>query len=400
MLSEYKDMLAKAKFYKKQVLQSFIKRGYFPSNEEVNAALDNIDMRSALLDTWLSAKGSLFDAKEINYMFECIYNDLQILYEVLNEILVSEYNKLKLEVEAKLIEMEQKAFELERRMDQEINSTALGNTIFFKATGWEAETNDDTTIVSLGPIDLIDGSRIAMFANVNNVEADSVYFQFNCIDGSNDSFFALPHNYNEDVYTVPGERKVNEYVTDLQENLLINGNIKITINNIDYDNDYKILGGKTLMKVTYKDDNTVSYESFASLNRPFHATRECYIEFYVYNKATLTYSFNAAPNHTSFSLNNDTVVFDDLVSKVFIDAPAGFICGFRVENGEIWASYVDAISRNDNTIEYSGDWNITTFKILEYVKAKKSIYNMFLILKSNSVNIVDYIDSVYIKEID
>ena len=74
MLNQYKDMLAKAKFYKKKVLQSFIKQGYFPSNEEIETALSDIDTRSALLETWLSAKGSLFNTKEINYMFECIYN--------------------------------------------------------------------------------------------------------------------------------------------------------------------------------------------------------------------------------------------------------------------------------------------------------------------------------------
>ena len=69
MISQYRDMLAKAKFYKKQVIQSFIKRGYFPSDEEIEAALSDIDTRSALLETWLSAKGSLFNAKQIS-----IYN--------------------------------------------------------------------------------------------------------------------------------------------------------------------------------------------------------------------------------------------------------------------------------------------------------------------------------------
>mgnify|MGYP003289449135 FL=1 len=83
MINQYRDMLAKAKFYKKQVIQSFIKRGYFPSDEEIEAALSDIDTRSALLETWLSAKGSLFNAKQINYMFECIFMDLKILYDVL-----------------------------------------------------------------------------------------------------------------------------------------------------------------------------------------------------------------------------------------------------------------------------------------------------------------------------
>ena len=44
MISEYKDMLEKARFYKKQVIQSFIKQGYFPSDEEIQTALSDIDM--------------------------------------------------------------------------------------------------------------------------------------------------------------------------------------------------------------------------------------------------------------------------------------------------------------------------------------------------------------------
>ena len=400
MISEYQDMLAKAKFYKKQVLQSFVRQGYYPSDEELQAALSDIDTRTALLDTWLSAKGSYFNAKEINYMFECIFMDLKILYDVLNIILVEQYNKLKLDVEARLIEAEQKAFELERRMDEEIHSSALGKTIFFKANQWEPETNDDTTVIPLAETNMINGSRIALFADINNIEADSVYFQFDCLDGSNDSFFALPYNYNEDVYTIPGEQAKNRYPLNLSGALVVNGDIEITIKNMSYDNDYKILGGKSLMKVTYKDDNSVVYEPFATDARAFQATRECYIEFYIIDEADVSYRFNMAPNHTNFSLNDGNIKFDKYITKVFIDAPKDFICAFKVEKGEIWSTCVDAMSKNENTIIYHGDWNIRTFEVIEFVKSETSKYKISLILKSNEQNIVDYIDRVYIKEIE
>ena len=400
MIKEYQDMLAKAKFYKKKVLQSFVKQGYYPSDEELLSALSGIDTRTALLETWLSAKGSYFNTKEINHMFECIFLDLQILYDVLNEILVRQYNTLKLDIEARLIELEQKAFELERRMNEEINATALGKTIFFKSKAWEQETNDDTTIVPLGNIKLIDGSKVAMFANINNIEADSVYFKFDCLDGSNDSFFALPYNYNEDIYTVPGEQMINTYDVNLNGALVVNGNVEITIKEMTYENDYKILGGDTLMKVTYKDDNSVIYEPFATDARAFQALRDCYIEFYIIDEADVSYSFNMAPNHTNFSLNDGNIKFDKYITKVFIDAPKGFICTFKVEKGDIWATCVDAMSKNENTIIYTGDWNVRTFRVLEFVKSNTTVYDMSLILKSNEANIVDYIDCVYIKEIE
>lgn len=399
MINEYQDMLAKAKFYKKKVLQSFIKQGYFPNNEEIQAALADIDTRSALLETYLSAKGSLFNTKEINYMFECIYKDLNILYEVLNEILINQYNKLRLDTEARLIEMEQKAINLKRRMDEEVNSTTLGTTIFFKSNQWEPEVNDDTTIIPLSNINLIDGSRIAMFANINNIEADAVYFKFEAIDGSGKSFFALPYNYNEDVYTVPGELGINRYKFNMNNNLVVNGNVEMIIKDVDYENDYKILGGNVLMKVTYKDDNTVIYEPFATKSRYFEVLRDCYIEFYMIDDTQISYNFNMAPNHTNFALNDGIITSTNIITKVFIDAPKGFVCNFTIEKGEVWATCIDALMQGNNTILYTGDRSIRDFQILEFVKSKITEYKVSLILKSNE-NIVDYIDYVYIKEVD
>ena len=66
---------------------------------------------------------------------------------------------------------------------------------------WESETNDDITTISLGELDLINGSEIALFANINNIEADSVYFK---LESETDTMHALPYNYNNDVYTIPG----------------------------------------------------------------------------------------------------------------------------------------------------------------------------------------------------
>ena len=399
MISEYQDMLAKAKFYKKKVLQSFVKQGYFPNDEEIQAALSDIDTRSALLETYLSAKGSLFNTKEINYMFECIFKDLNILYEVLNEILINQYNKLKLDVEARLIEMEQKATNLKRRMDEEINGTALGTTIFFKSNQWEPETNDDVTVIPLTQMKLIDGSRIALFANINNIAADSVYFQFDALDGSNNRFFGLPYNYNEDVYTVPGNLGINRYELNMNGKLIVNGNVEIMLDDVDYDNDYKILGGKMMMKVTYKDDDTVVYEPFADNTRSFIATRDCYIEFFMLDDTIIKYNFNMAPNHTNFALNDGVITSTNTITKVFIDAPKDFVCNFGIEKGEVWSLCIDALIKNNKTILYTGDWTLRDFLILEFVKSYKTEYKISLILKSND-NIVDYIDSVYIKEVD
>ena len=396
MIAQYRDMLEKAQFYKKQVIQSYIKQGYYPSDEEIQAALSDIDTRSALLETYLSAKGSLFNTKEINYMFECIFKDLEILYKVLEDILTQEYNKLKLDVEAQVVELEQKVYNLKRRMNEEINSTTLGKTILFQANNWKSETNDNITTISLGKMDLINGSEIALFANIKNIEADSVYFK---LESESDTLYALPYNYNNDVYTIPGKIGVNKFELDLNDRLLVNGNIEIYLDNIDYRNDYKVLGGHNYMKVTYKKDNSVYYESLSTMNKSFEALNDCYIEFYMIDDTFIRYDFNMAPNHTNFALNDGSIVSDKMITKVFIDAPAGFVCRFNIEKGDIWATCTDGLIQSNNTILYSGDYSIRTFMVLELVKSEITNYKISLILKSDE-RIIDYIDCVYIKEID
>ena len=123
---------------------------------------------------------------------------------------------------------------LNGRMNEEINSTTLGKTILFQANNWKSETNDNITTVSLGKMDLINGSEIALFANIKNIEADSVYFK---LESESDTLYALPYNYNNDVYTIPGKIGVNKFELDLNDRLLVNGNIEIYLDSIDYRND-------------------------------------------------------------------------------------------------------------------------------------------------------------------
>ena len=129
----YKDMMLKLQYYKEEVIKSFIKRGYFPTNDEITAALQDIDYRSALFEAYLSKEGSLFNTKEINHMFECIYKDLEILYSVLQDILIKEYNSLKMYIETHIADLENTANELKARCDEEMARTTFGNTIFFRA---------------------------------------------------------------------------------------------------------------------------------------------------------------------------------------------------------------------------------------------------------------------------
>ena len=174
----YKDMLAKAKIYKKQIINDFVKRGYFPTDKDISAKLESIETRTALCEAYLSKPGSLFNTKEFNYMFEMIYKDLTLLYEILQDILLNEYNQLKVYIEAHLNTLETKANLFQRRLDEEMAATSLGKLLFVKTDDWKIETNDTVTTIDLGNIEFNQASKIALFADINNVDNKSVSLIF------------------------------------------------------------------------------------------------------------------------------------------------------------------------------------------------------------------------------
>ena len=75
--------------------------------------------------------------KELNYCFEMIYKDIEILYKVLESILIEDYSALNVHIEAALTELEAKADYYKKRCTEEIHNTTLGNTIFFQANSWQ-----------------------------------------------------------------------------------------------------------------------------------------------------------------------------------------------------------------------------------------------------------------------
>ena len=75
----YKDMLEKLKYHKQLVMNAFIRNGYYPTNEEVNATLSKINARLSLFESYISKPGSYFNFTELNYCFEMLYKDIEIL---------------------------------------------------------------------------------------------------------------------------------------------------------------------------------------------------------------------------------------------------------------------------------------------------------------------------------
>ena len=151
----YKDMIEKLKFHKNNIINSFIKKGYYANESEIQSKIAEIDARLALFDAYITKSGNYMNVKEMNYCFAMIAKDIEILYKVLEDILINDFASLNVFIEAALTELESKADYCKKRCNEEVNSATLGTTVLFKANSWNISEDDETNIIDLGTIELI-----------------------------------------------------------------------------------------------------------------------------------------------------------------------------------------------------------------------------------------------------
>lgn len=392
----YRDMLLKMDFHGKHIINAFIKRGYFPKNEEINEKLEQVNLRLALFKKQIFTPGEAFNTKEINHMLEMLYTDITFLYKVLEDIQIEEYNRLLLNIETHMTNLEAIANHYKKRANEEINGTALGKTLLFKTDDWDIDFNDDSVEVAIGELELVQGAEISCFANINNTDKKNIVFEFNNSDPKN-NFIALPYNYNNDTYIVPGEIATKDYELSLDENFNINSEIKIPFPT-NTQNKYKILGGKGKMVVTDKDTDVVRVVDIPTYDKPFVANKSCFISFYVEGKGNIEYNFNKKPLHSNFSIQNGIINIEKDIQKVFLDVDEGFLCYFTFNDESIgWATLENAVPY-DNYLIYNGMILVRDFKVKEYIRDKTIKYDIKV--KINESDKDEVIDCIYIKEVE
>ena len=249
--------------------------------------------------------------------------------------------------------------------------------------------------VKLGNIELIQGTEISCFANIFNTDKKNVLFKFTSEDSSK-NFSAFPYNYNNDTYIIPGDVTVNEKEFKLNDSFNINSEIVLPVK-VNMDNDYKIIGGRNKMIVTDKITNEIKVCDFPTSDKPFVAPSNCYISFYIENKGTIEYNFSNKPLHCNFSIQDGLIKINKDIQKIFIDVEKGFNCYFTLdEDTNAWACYEEGIKDNNKLI-YDGLLVVRDFKVKEYIKDKKTMYNVTI--KINEIDNDEVIDCVYIKEV-
>ena len=396
----YKDMLEKLKYHKNNIINAFIRKNYYPSNDEIQAKLQLVDSRLALFESYISKPGSYMNIKELNYCFEMIAKDIEILYTVLENILVNEFSALNVFIEASLSELEAKADYYRKRCTEEIYSTTLGTTILFQGNSWNIVENNEVNIIDLGTMNLIEGMEIACFAEINNLDKNDIVFKFECNDPDK-SFYALPYNYNNNSYKVPGKISVNEYQLIMPQTSIVEDYIPINYK-MNFENKYKIAGAVGGMQVTYRSTGEVFLYKFANVDNAFVAPEDCFVEFFVVDgngsAPYMEYSFTEEPISTNFSLQNGLIPLEKDIVKISIECQKDLGMFFMVPEGTVYAAVDDPVIVNKETMLFKGNWNIRDFVLREYVRTNTTSYRIKVYIKSTE-NIAGNIESIYIKDV-
>lgn len=397
-MNNYKDVEKKLNYYKQQVLKEFISKGIYPDNKLIDSKLKAVNTHLSLFKNYNVTTGKLFNANEYNKRLELIYTDLYILYELLYEITVLEYNKLQNFINSHLTELNSIVKTYNKRAEYENTTTSLGKTLLFKNNSFLIDNKDSITIINLDKIDINSGSLIACIANINNVNTEDIIFKFKEINSNSDWINVSPYNYNNELLKIPGERKKNIYEYNLQEGQMINAPLLIDIeSNINIKNNYIILGGKNSIFVNYKDENGFIVEEKPLTLDSLVFNQKAYINFYVFDGNSISFSFNKKPISTNFPIDTQRIDNLNYIHHFFIECDEDFSFQFEIDKGQVFAiKEIGVIA--ENKIYYTGSEKVKDFKIIETDIGELKAYEAKVEVYNNNQDID--IENIIIKQVE
>lgn len=390
----FKDIELKLNYYKKKIIKDFIKKGIYPDNSLIQSKLNNIDFRLSIFKKIRIKEGSYFNAKEINECINDIYEDLNILYELLYEITEKEYLNLKYYIQSHLNELQSLSEVYLKRTELETFSTSLGKSILFQYNKFDINKKDNNTIINLGQVELEKADRIICIARINNVTYNNILFNLKQV---NSVLTCNLYNYNHETLIIPGEKNKILYETSINNFQKINGNIKLAIAPDISNSSFITLCGKD--KILYKKaDKTgeIIEEKPIGINSLSFSTHS-YIDFYVVGGSGISFRFNKRPIATNFNIDNNKIENLNYIHHFFIECDEGFSFDFELEKGFVYAVKEDTIIEK-NELFYSGNIDIKDFLVIQTLNGDSIKYNASLEIYNQDIG-EDDIEGIMIKRI-
>lgn len=388
---QYIDELLKIKYFKEVITKNLIRAGVNPGQGAVKERLDNIDKNLALYKFKKNTPGKKFDMNRFNEDMTSIHEDLKILYIILKELSVKEYEYIKAYSDAHIKELERLSANYRARSEMEISSTSLGETIFFQGSGFETFTKDAILYINLGEIKVKEGSMIAGLFHAEGIKADHVLFGFK---KDSEIIYVSPHNYLQDMLRVPGEPQINTYMFKMEEDQIVRGSFKITPEKliVNREKKYKILGAKDSISIAR---NGVTHIIKKEKDNSFQAHPGETVRFYIYNAKNISFRFTSSPSIKSFEGSSIEKPKRYHEIKMEFDKESAFEID---TDGEIYAIKADGLI-DEEDLMFPGNTAARDFIIDEISEGKEVTYEAF-------AKIIDYpgryleLASIAIKELN
>ncbi len=395
----YKDMLEKMKYYKARIIQSFIEKGIYPTDEKVSYLLETIDTGLAYLSVNEAIPGETIDVKSFNAMINSIYRDLTLLYKLFFELAVNEYELLSCFIDTHLDELERTVDFYQEKTTQELSTTSLGKTIFFQNGSYDFVIQNNVMHIDLGTIAVNQASRIASIFNATSVQGDNIIFNYSLTTNPGKIIKSSPYNHDYNTLLIPGEQNKNIYNFMIDKDQNITNMIKMdTHNEIKDENDYIILAGRN--KVLVKQFGEVTKYQIKERPTKFDLlgfSERSYIDFYTIGTKSITFRFNKKPVNTNFSLDNYTVSNLNYIHHFFIECDENFSFDFDIDGGEIYAIKEQGVVI-DGELFFAKAIDVREFKIIEYELGDKVQYDVSVDVINDDLEHID-IQSIVIKEL-
>lgn len=368
MANLYQDQIKKLAYYRARIIQEFARKGVYPDDSRISSRLNEIDTMLGVFQYMSIGNGDDFDTNKFNEDMVRILTDLQILYQLAYEISVKDYNELRIYCETHLSQLQNMANGYQYKTKFELDSTYLGNTIFFQSVGFDAVSSNGITTIKLGTIEAEAQSKLACIFDAEGVDVQNVIFTFKDKNGivSNCS----PYEYNKDFFIVPGDLKVSSYTYETSGDKVTTPFIctPSELSIVNPDNKYLLFGGKGFVQTGYYGKKYI--EKFTGV--PLTMSDSGIVRFFIIGGDYANFEFSSTPRSKNFEGNSIANMSDH--QEIVIEYGSDFSFDF-VTNGTIYATRQQGMILS-NDLYYPVPDQVTDILVEEYSVGDKVLYEV------------------------
>lgn len=296
----YKDQIYKLEYYKQRLIGKSLALGEYLNEGSLFTALDDYETQFSLFKHKYIQSGSKLDVKDFNNELSVLYNDLLILYKVVYEITVTNFNKTKEIISIKLNDLERIADQYYSRCKLE-TIAIFGDTLVYQAGNFDITNKNGKSYIQLPEFTTYEGATLAFLANIENLENANAVLELTPSQNIQN------YESNENLFIVPGSPEIKTKFFELDSSNKYNGSFMLEHNPDNaYQNQYYIYSGKDMMFVNGK------YISISEYNKTEY-TGIYDIELYIYNATQADFNFSLEPIKSN--IDNHYVTIKDRVQK-------------------------------------------------------------------------------------